>query len=315
MKILVTGAAGFIGSHLSERLADLGHAVIGLDCFTDYYARSLKELNAAEVRKKGVPILELDLAEDDLAEAVSGAEIVYHLAGQPGISSTTPFDIYLKNNIVATARLVEAVYRLSTLKCFVNIATSSIYGLFATDSEEAPPKPTSHYGVTKLAAEQTALSYWRDKRMPACSLRIFSVYGERERPEKLYPKLIQCILDDQPFPLFEGSEKHSRSFTYVGDVVDGMVAVLARMEACRGEIINIGSDIEITTGDGIRIVEKILGRKARLAIQPKRSGDQLRTRASIDKARRLLGYSPKTRPEDGLRAEVEWFAKRVYGKS
>ena len=135
MNILVTGAAGFIGSHLAERLAGLGHTVRGLDCLTPYYARQLKERNIKHVTAKGVVVLPLDLAEADLAEAVRGVEIIYHLAAQPGISAATPFATYLRNNIVATQRLLEAVKSLSSLCCFVNIATSSIYGRDATGSE------------------------------------------------------------------------------------------------------------------------------------------------------------------------------------
>ncbi|MCX7047349.1 MAG: NAD-dependent epimerase/dehydratase family protein, partial [Candidatus Sumerlaeota bacterium] len=216
MKILVTGAAGFIGSHLAERLCDLGHEAVGLDCFTPYYARPLKEANAADVRARGAQLLEVDLAEDDLDAACDGAEVIYHFAAQPGISDKTPYESYARNNMTATWRLLEAARKAGGVRCFVNISTSSVYGFHATDSEETAPKPTSFYGVTKLAAEQLALAYHRDKGLPACSLRLFSVYGERERPEKLYPKLIRSILENAPFPLYEGSEKHSRSFTYVG---------------------------------------------------------------------------------------------------
>jgi nucleoside-diphosphate-sugar epimerase len=314
MKILVTGAAGFVGSHLVERLTGLGHTVVGLDAFNDYYARALKDLNASDVRAAGAELLTLDLACDDLTQAVEGVEVVYHLAAQPGISATTPYSQYVRNNLDATYRLLEAVKKQSTLQCFVNIATSSIYGENATDSEETPPKPTSYYGVTKLAAEQLALAYWRDQKVPACSLRLFSVYGERERPEKLYPKLINAILADKPFPLFEGSERHSRSFTYVGDIVDGFVAVLNHLDVCVGEIFNIGSDIEITTGDGIAIVEEILGKKVRIDRKGRRPGDQLKTHANIEKARRVLGYAPHTTPREGLQAEVEWFKERIFGK-
>ncbi len=314
MKILVTGAAGFVGSHLAERLSGLGHTVVGLDAFNDYYARALKDLNASDVRAAGVEMLPFDLACDDLTPAVEGVEVVYHLAAQPGISATTPYSQYVRNNLDATYRLLEAVRKQPSLQCFVNIATSSVYGKNATDSEETPPKPTSYYGVTKLAAEQLALAYCRDQGMPACSLRLFSVYGERERPEKLYPKLINAILTDQPFPLFEGSERHSRSFTYVGDIVDGFVAVLNHLDVCVGEIFNIGSDIEITTGEGIAIVEEILGQKVRIDRKGRRPGDQLKTHANIEKARRVLGYAPHTTPREGLRAEVEWFKERIFGK-
>jgi UDP-glucuronate 4-epimerase len=314
MKILVTGAAGFIASHLAERLSGLDHEVVGLDCFTPYYARGLKDLNAADVRAAGVELLEFDLAEADLAPAVDGVEVVFHFAAQPGISATTPFATYERNNIQATYRLLEAAKAQSSLKCFVNIATSSVYGFHATDSEEAPPKPTSYYGVTKLAAEQLALAYCRDQGMPACSLRLFSVYGERERPEKLYPKLVGCILDDSEFPLHEGSEQHVRSYTYVGDIVDGCVSVLSQLDKCVGEIFNIGTDQTITTGEGIAIVEEIMGKKARIVRTPKRPGDQLKTHANIGKARRLLGYNPTTTPQVGLRAEVEWYQSKVHGK-
>lgn len=314
MKIMVTGAAGFIGSHLAERLADLGHEVVGVDCFTDYYAADLKKLNATDVESKGVPIHDVDLATDDLTEVVGGVEFIYHLAAQPGISATTPFAKYLKNNVIATQRLLAAVKPLSSLKCFVNIATSSVYGAHATDSEEAPPKPTSYYGVTKLAAEQLVMAAQREQGFPACSLRIFSVCGPRERPEKLFHHLIRCILEERPFPLYEGSETHSRSFTYVGDIVDGFLAVLANPERATGEIFNIGSDVEFTTGAGIKMIEELLGRKARMEIKPKRPGDQLRTCANIEKAKRLLGYRPQTPLQEGLTAQVRWYQEKVFGK-
>lgn len=315
MRILVTGAAGFIGSHVAERLAALGHGVIGLDCLTDYYEPALKEMNVRDLLAAGVRFLRLDLAEDDLAEAVSGVDVVYHFAAQPGISASTPLSLYVRNNITATHRLLDAVRQSTSLKCFVNCSTSSVYGAHATDTEESPPKPTSFYGVTKLAAEQLALAYHRDQGLPSCSLRLFSVYGPRERPEKLYPRLIRCIMEDRDFPLFEGSEFHSRSFTFVGDVVDAMVALLDDLGGVTGEIINIGCDTVITTARGIEIVEGILGRKARCVRGPRRSGDQLRTRADIAKARRMLGYSPRTTPEVGLAIEVDWFRKNFYSPS
>jgi len=313
LKIVVTGAAGFIGSHLAEKLAGVGHEVVGIDCFTDYYSVALKEQNAADVRAAGASVLDLDLAEDPLEAAILGADAIYHSAAQPGISRTTPFEVYLRNNIVATHRLLEAAMTLRARPFFVNISTSSVYGKHATDAEDAAPKPASNYGVTKLAAEQLALSYYRDKGLPACSLRLFSVYGPRERPDKLYPKLIGCILDGKPFPLFEGSREHSRSFTYVGDIVAGLVAALEHAKDAVGEIFNIGSDVEMTTGRGIEIVEEIMGAKAKFEAVPKRAGDQLHTRANIEKARRVLGYDPKTGPEEGLRAEVEWY-RAAFGR-
>lgn len=314
MLCLVTGCAGFIGSHLAERLVALGHSLRGIDCFTDYYARSLKELNVHQLKEAGVDFQPLDLAQDDLRAAVRDVEVVYHLAAQPGISATTTFQTYMQNNVTATYRLLEAVKTLPSFRCFVNISTSSVYGADATGDETSEPKPTSYYGVTKLAAEQLALAYTRDQGVPTCSLRLFSVYGPRERPEKLYPKLIRCILEDKEFPLHEGSERHLRSFTYVGDIVDGMIAVLQKLDKCIGEIFNIGTDAAITTGEGIRIVEDIIGKSAKFARKPKRAGDQLKTHANIEKARRVLGYNPTTTPREGLAKEVEWFRQNIFGR-
>lgn len=314
MKILVTGAAGFIGSHLAEKLAVLGHEVTGLDCFTDYYAPALKELNAANVTAAGARILRLDLAQDDLSQAVADVDIIYHAAAQPGISATVPLETYIRNNLTATHRLLEAAAQAPSIKCFINISTSSVYGNHATDTEDTPPKPVSYYGVTKLAAEQLSLARWRENQLPVCSLRLFSVYGPRERPEKLYPILIRSILENTELPLFEGSEKHSRSYTYIDDIIAGLVAVLDHRDSVIGEIFNLGTDIETTTGEGIRIVEEIMGKQARKAIRPKRPGDQLHTHADITKARRLLAYTPKTVPREGLAKEIAWYRENIFEK-
>jgi len=314
MNILVTGAAGFIGSHLAERLVDLGHTVRGLDCLTDYYSRALKELNVEALRRKGVTFLPLDLVVDDLSTAIQGVEVVFHSAAQPGISATVTFETYVRNNITATYRLIEAVKDASSLRGFVYLSTSSVYGAVATGSEESEPKPTSYYGVTKLAAEQLVLAYARDEGFPACSLRLFSVYGPRERPDKLYPKLIRGLLEDKPVPLFEGCESHRRSYTYVGDIIHGLVSVLDNWDRCVGEIFNIGTDTSITTGEGIRIVEEIVGRPVRADRKPRRAGDQQETHADIEKARRILGYNPTTAPREGLERSVEWYRKHITGK-
>ena len=314
MKILVTGAAGFIGSHLAERLIDLGHSVQGVDCMTDYYPRRLKELNANELRKKGITILPLDLASDDLTKVARNAEVVYHLAAQPGISPLIPFETYARNNITATYRLLETLKNSSSLRAFINISTSSVYGRDATGSETSEPKPISDYGVTKLAAEQLVLSSQRNKGFPAFSMRLFSVYGPRERPDKLYVQLIRCILEDKEFPLFEESEHHLRSFTYVGDIVDGLIEALHRLDQCMGEIFNIGTDTAITTGEGIRIVENIIGKPVKIARKPKRAGDQLKTHANIGKARVVLDYNPVTTAKAGLEKEVEWYTQDIHNK-
>ena len=314
MKILVTGAAGFIGSHLSEKLVQLGHQVVGIDNFNDYYSQALKKLNAEQVKVCGVSVRHADLVADNLQPFVEDADFIFHLAAQPGISAATPFADYERNNVQATYQLLGAAQRSGSLKGFINIATSSIYGADATHDETFAPEPTSFYGVTKLAAEQLVMAYTRDKDFPACSLRLFSVYGPRERPEKLYPKLIHCILSGEPFPLHKGSSEHLRSYSYVADIIDGFIAALDNFDACRGEILNIGTDTAITTGEGIAMVEDILGKKALIDLKPKRPGDQLKTHTNIGKARRLIGYNPSVTPEVGLEREVTWYQNYVFGK-
>jgi nucleoside-diphosphate-sugar epimerase len=314
MNVLVTGAAGFIGSHLAERLVDLGHSVRGLDCFTDYYSTALKRLNADQIKEKGVAFFPLDLAEDDLSEVIRDVEFVYHSAAQPGISATTPFETYVRNNVTATYRLLEAVKDSPSLKGLINISTSSVYGADASGDETTEPRPTSYYGVTKLTAEQLVLAYTRDRGLPACSLRLFSVYGPRERPDKLFTKLTRCMLEDVTFPLCEGSEHHRRSYTYVDDAVDGLVAVLDNMDDCTSEILNIGIDTTISTAEAIETVEGVIGKRARMAMAPRRPGDQLKTHANIGKARRMLGYDPATPLQEGVEKTVEWYRGNILGR-
>ncbi|MBP93197.1 MAG: 3-beta hydroxysteroid dehydrogenase, partial [Flavobacteriaceae bacterium] len=219
MKILVTGAVGFIGSHTAERLKDMGHDVIGVDNFSPYYSKSLKKLNEKALINKGIRVLKLDLRSDNLNDNLpKDIDFIFHFAAQPGISSTSTFEDYFTNNIIATKNVIDYALQLNDLKLFVNIGTSSIYGLQATFPEDVAPKPASHYGVTKLAAEQLVLQKSREKQMKSCSLRLYSVFGPRERPEKMYTKLIACGFNNEAFPLYEGSSTHLRSFTYVDDI-------------------------------------------------------------------------------------------------
>lgn len=311
MKILVTGAAGFIGSHLCEGLISKGHVVVGIDNFSTYYDPMLKTINADDIKKVGVTLLVADLLDDLPTLLPTDIDVIYHFAAQPGISASTPFVDYERNNIQATQNLLQwAIHHNAQTQLFVNIATSSIYGLHATSTEEEAPMPVSDYGVTKLAAEQLVLASQRSGKLPACSIRLFSVYGPRERPEKLYTKLIKAIYEETSFPLYEGSEHHERSFTYVGDIIDGLEKVLDHQAACNGEIINLGSTDVYTTQQGIALIEKIIGKKALIEHVAKRPGDQLKTSATIDKARKLLEYTPKTDFEDGLRAQVTWYREK-----
>jgi len=308
MRILVTGAAGFIASHLCEKLHDLGHEVVGLDNFNDYYSPALKRLNASDLKAKGIQVFEIDLNDDLTSVFATPYEYIYHLAAQPGISAETPLSDYVTNNIFATQNLLDAVQKYNpNLKSFINIATSSVYGLVANVDENVPAKPISFYGSTKLAAEQLVLGLQRLGKLNACSIRLYSVYGPRERPEKLYTKLIENLYADKPFPLFEGSVKHERSFTYVGDIVDGLSAIIGKEDIVNGEIINLGTDEVHTTQEGINLVEEIMNKSLIIEHKPARKGDQERTSAVIDKARKLLGYEPKVTFKKGLEQQVQWY--------
>lgn len=308
MKILVTGAAGYIASHVCERLHILGHEVIGLDNFSDYYDVSLKEMNANALKIKGIKIHKIDLRfPEQMQQLPTDFDYIFHFAAQPGISATSSFEDYLSNNVIGTKNVLDFALKNLNLKLFVNIATSSIYGIHATFDETVAPTPASHYGVTKLAAEQLVLASSRAGKIKACSLRLYSVYGPRERPEKLYTKLIANAFHNIPFPLFKGSEHHLRSFTYVQDIVDGVVSVIGKEDIVNNEIINLGTEVENTTQQGIAIVEQILNKKIAIKTVDARAGDQMRTKAVIDKARKLLNYNPQTSLTEGLKEQVKWY--------
>lgn len=347
MRVLITGVAGYIGSNLALRLRADGWDVAGVDAFTDYYSVELKRGTAAALRVAGVELFEADLVDAAVSASSTGSrqavppylenvDAVVHLAAQPGISSRTPWEDYNRNNGVATHRLVEAA-RAVGVKRFVNVSSSSVYGLRAMDSEVGEPRPASWYGETKLAAELEVMGALRqgrefrakhaevrsvggsDKRgieagFSACSLRLFSVYGERERPDKLFPRLIRSIAQGEAFPLFEGSWEHQRSFTYVGDICEAIACVLSNWEKAEGEIFNVGTDQCFTTGEAIETVQGIMGRKAKIELMPPRPGDQAATHANIEKIRRTLGWEPRTSLRSGLERMVEWYMDEVHGK-
>ncbi|TCO06069.1 NAD-dependent epimerase/dehydratase family protein [Natronoflexus pectinivorans] len=311
MKILVTGIVGFIGSHLAERLISHNHEVVGFDNFSEYYPVSLKRLNQDDLRSPLISIVRGDLRNPgDFKKLPRDIDCIFHLAAQPGISSTVAFEDYLSNNVIATQNLINFAQSLDNLQMFVNVSTSSVYGIVATRQEHEAPEPVSWYGVTKLAAEQLVMTQYRLNRLNACSLRLYSVYGPRERPDKLFTRLIACGLMQEEFPLFEGSENHLRSFTYVGDIVDGMVAAIENMKQVNGKIINLGSEEEKSTAEGIETVERILHKKIEIKKMPPRSGDQLRTHANIKLAKEILNYMPSTTLQEGLEKQVQWYQQK-----
>ena len=308
MNILVTGAAGFIGSHMAEKLATLGHNVTGVDNLSDYYSRQLKLANVDCLKHNGIDFIEIDLRNESLYKQLpSDVEYIFHFAAPPGLSATASFNDYLSNNVIATQALTGFAKHSNHLRLFVNISTSSVYGLDACKDETAAPQPASYYGVTKLAAEQLVLFESRNKAFNASSLRLYSVYGPRERPDKLYTKLIRSALLNEPFTLIEGSLQHKRSFTFVGDIIEGVLKVMGKENIINNEIFNIGSDAQHTTADGIKTVEELTGKKIEFKMLPPRSGDQLSTKAVIDKAKTILGYRPGTNLHDGIAQQIEWF--------
>jgi len=312
MKILITGIAGFIGSHLAERLHEMNHQVIGLDNFSSYYDVSLKRENAQVLKELGIHVFEMDLRIDDLSTALpTDIDYIFHCAAQPGIASSSTFEDYLSNNIVATHNLTDFATQFLNLKFFINIGTSSIYGSDVFCDEEQMAKPISNYGVTKLAAEQIVMSESRLGIFRACSLRLYSVYGSRERPDKMFSQLIDCAINGKSFPLFEGSLAHKRSFTHIKDIIDGIVSLIGKEPVCDGQVINMGTDQEYTTQQGIEAVEKLMNTKIELNHRPARSGDQLRTKAVINKAQRLLDYRPCVGLEEGVQEQIEWVKSRL----
>ncbi len=303
---LVTGAAGFIGSHLCEALLARGHSVAGLDAFIPYYPRAAKEKNLAGLRAQPrFAFHEADLRTADLAALVAGSEAVFHLAAMPGLmKSWTDFQLYETCNISGTQRLLEAA-RAARIRQFIHISTSSVYGKEATQGEDAPLQPFSPYGITKLAAEQLCRAYAANFGLPFTILRYFSVYGPRQRPDMGYHKLINDLARGEVFTVF-GDGEQTRSNTYVGDAVAAALLAAEKREVALGETFNIGGGEIVTLNRVIGMLEELTGCKARLERQPARPGDQRHTAANTEKARRVLGYNPATSLAAGLQAQVVW---------
>lgn len=303
---LVTGAAGFVGSHLCEKLIAEGHTVRGVDAFIPYYPRALKEQNLADIRGVGsYTFHETDLRTADLKPLLADVDVVFHLAAMAGLRrSWSEFDGYMTCNIQATQRLLEASVA-AKVDHFIDISTSSVYGRFATGNEEAPLAPVSPYGITKLAAEQLCRAYESQHGLPVTICRLFSVYGPRQRPDMGYHIFIQALLKDELITI-DGDGTDSRSNTYVHDCVQGLLLAMQQPERSKGETFNIGGGEEINVNQVLALLEEVSGQKIRTTHGPSRAGDQRRTVADIGKAQRLLGYNPTTTVRDGLRAQLAW---------
>jgi nucleoside-diphosphate-sugar epimerase len=307
LRALVTGAAGFIGSHLSERLLRDGHELIALDSFTDYYPRLFKDKNAAFASDNPhCRFAEGDLTQLDLESLLEGVDVVFHLAAQAGVRASwgQSFETYLKDNVYATQRLLEAV-KARPVQKFIYASSSSVYGDAESypTPETATPKPLSPYGVTKLAAEHLSWLYWRRYKVPAVSLRFFTVYGPRQRPDMAFHIFSRALLSGQPIEVY-GDGEQSREFTYVDDAVRAVM--LAAEKGAPGSVYNIGGGSEVTLNEAIRLLMQISGREVPLRYGEKQPGDARRTAADASLTRRELGYEPKVGLEQGLRAEFGW---------
>jgi nucleoside-diphosphate-sugar epimerase len=307
MKCLVTGAAGFIGSTLSDRLLELGHEVVGVDCFTDYYSLEIKKGNLGKaLGSPGFRLIEADLVEADISGLLEGVDWVFHQAAQPGVRMSwgSSFDIYVRNNVLATQKLLEAV-KGSGIRRLVNASSSSIYG----DSVELPlretarPQPVSPYGVTKLAAEHLCYLYHVNYGVPAVSLRYFTVYGPRQRPDMGFHKFIKSALNGEEIVIF-GDGEQTRDFTYITDAVEANVRA-AEADGVEGRVFNIGGGSRISVNAVLDILRRLVGELKIRHIEDQK-GDVRHTMCDTSAAREAFGYSPKACIEEGLARETEW---------
>ncbi len=307
MKALVTGAAGFIGSHLSEHLLERGNEVTGLDAFTDYYARETKEANLASLRTRArFHFVETSIREADWPVLLDGVTHVFHLAAQAGVRASwgRDFSVYTELNIDSTQILLEACVA-RRLERFVYASSSSVYGdgVELPMREDARPRPVSPYGVTKLAAEHLCLLYQQTSGVPAVALRYFTVYGPRQRPDMAFNRFLRAVAADEPIHLF-GDGEQTRDFTFVEDAVAATVA--AGLRGCPGAVYNIGGGSRVSMNDVLDVVAKVTGRRLDVRRDAAQKGDMRDTFADTSRARTDLGFVPTVPLEDGILAEYQW---------
>jgi len=310
MNALVTGAAGFIGSHVSERLVDAGATVIGIDCFTDYYSRDLKQRNLTRLRKASAfTLVEQPLGQADLTSLLEGVTHVFHLAAQPGVRKSwgRDFRIYTVNNVEATQILLEACVG-KPIERFVYASSSAIYGdeVALPMREDARPQPVSPYGVTKLAAEQLCYLYYVNHSVPTVSVRYFTVYGPRQRPDMGFARFLSAAMSDSAVPMF-GDGRQTRDFTFVADAVSATIAASTRGKA--GGVYNIGGGSRIQLLDVFELIRQVTGRPLRVERLEAQRGDMRDTYADATRARADLAFAPTVTLEQGLRAQWDWMQR------
>ena len=302
MRYVVTGAAGFIGSHLAEALLARGDEVVGVDCFTDYYDPALKEENA-----RAIDVRRIDLAEDGLD--LDGIDGVFHLAGQPGVRSFgEAFPLYLRRNVLATQRVFQSAAGAGVRVVFAS--SSSVYGeaeRYPTP-EETAPHPIAPYGVTKLACEHLAAAYATGFGLDAVLLRYFTVYGPRQRPDMFFRRVCDALLAGGTFEIY-GTGEQSRSFTEVGDTV---AATIAAMDGgAPGTVYNVGGGEEASMLEAIALLERVAGRTLDVRHVDVARGDVRRTKADVSRIRDALGWEPRVGLPDGLARMWSWASARV----
>ncbi|MBI2835182.1 MAG: NAD-dependent epimerase/dehydratase family protein [Acidobacteria bacterium] len=310
MNALVTGVAGFIGSHLADELVARGATVTGIDCFTDYYPRAVKEANLEGLGKRSAfRFLEASIQDADLARLLEGVTHVFHLAAQAGVRKSwgRDFRAYTSHNVEATQVLLEACVG-SPVERIVYASSSSVYGdnVAIPMREDALPQPVSPYGVTKLAAEQLAYLYHVNHGVPVVSLRYFTVYGPRQRPDMAFHRFFRAALSHQPIVLY-GDGEQTRDFTFVADAVAATLAAAER--GLPGRVYNIGGGARVSINAVLDLVRAISGRRLDVRREPPQKGDMRDTFADTSRARSDLNFIPAVALPDGLAAEYQWLSR------